>query len=1012
MQHAQRPTSQFHSGRRQHRSCDQCRKGKRACDVAIVASSINWPSNRPLNARVGGGIDGQSPHAVTAAEPCSNCAKTGKGCTLEWLNSVRRGDMRRLKGNISGKTAPKRSEPSYTPHDRRQRRTSSASPVYQTRPPPSDEGVSISEPLNYDFSPTDLDAFQLATYFAADDKAADYSQADKGAWEPQEPDDQAVAQPLPDKSIHEPNYIETSNFDRTRVYSEAVNRHSGTDASQNGDQTFHSSKCRSDSLQSQKHPRLSRRTRSSLEAPYQWQEQGSTRRHPSFPWTLSTSSDPSSSAPQQRLAESANQSLLTGGLLQIYHDSMENALSCWLTEKTCPYRINDALSLPFNSPNSNRHEPMIEEWGPNWSNRICVRVCRLDRASAAVRDRPLTLSEEKAASRALHLAIMSFATQWAQNSQRSAAEFSAFTLFEDGHLDGSPTSGTDTRFGGSSANHNATPTPAIEFDREIQEVFWHQARRALQDTAEIESFRVIFAHIIFSLTQPPLDKTQHIQGAASKRRYSSTSVTNSTQLGDYSSPNDYGLNNGPSSCSTTTGYGVTMPSSKDLDEVIELEGPPIFLETALRQIYSYRCKLGRLRMRNASRIRIQASGGLVDPSTSPPSSTDPLTVEDRKTFDLLFWLSVMFDTLSAAMNKRPLVVSDEDSDVNRCDSFPNDPLRKYYPGFSGASSSSISDDSDSRLWGNLLLRQKDLRHCHFVARWPCSYEDAASTLCDAAPIKVLLFRKVTRLQTLLSRGITTDRLEESIHDALKVYQYWLDTYNPFILSCIANHDELPNRIQSWYVVLAGHWHLAGLLLADAIASVDDARMGLEPQRMARQSSLLVEKLREQNAYAISDLGRCASPRHDSSFAQGREFHHAVNKGALLTEPWTVVLIRSFSNAGNVLLELLANRAQFFAVGDITDIEIEQLRSRCESCIQALWYLGKKSDMALLAANALSDALRDRLFNVSQIISTETLDGLRNQGGEAVRRHLFSNPIVNEAFSFPFSDVPPSGMSLF
>lgn len=26
----------FKTGRRQHRSCDQCRKGKRACDVAFA----------------------------------------------------------------------------------------------------------------------------------------------------------------------------------------------------------------------------------------------------------------------------------------------------------------------------------------------------------------------------------------------------------------------------------------------------------------------------------------------------------------------------------------------------------------------------------------------------------------------------------------------------------------------------------------------------------------------------------------------------------------------------------------------------------------------------------------------------------------------------------------------------------------------------------------------------------------------------------------------------------------
>lgn len=59
------PSGTSKTGRRQYRSCDQCRKGKRACDIVL--------SEEPVSSQ--------------SAAPCSNCAKTRKPCTLVWLNS-------------------------------------------------------------------------------------------------------------------------------------------------------------------------------------------------------------------------------------------------------------------------------------------------------------------------------------------------------------------------------------------------------------------------------------------------------------------------------------------------------------------------------------------------------------------------------------------------------------------------------------------------------------------------------------------------------------------------------------------------------------------------------------------------------------------------------------------------------------------------------------------------------------------------------------------------------------
>lgn len=608
------------------------------------------------------------------------------------------------------------------------------------------------------------------------------------------------------------------------------------------------------------------------------------------------------------LSWSANQSILTESLVRVYRDSMENALSCWLTERTCPY-VGKQLPFGLCTPGPTEGE----EWGPVWTNRICTRVCRLDRAAATIRGRPLTLKEERAASRALHSTIMAFSTQWAQSKARCTTYFPSFVGEEacsSASKSINPEFNTEHRTSLEVNDSGPTSTLSLDFEQSMQETFWHQARQALQDSADVDSFRVVFAHIIFSLTQKPNveQKPGHLHSNTPPTQYNSSSIG-----------------------------GITA-GMDELELIVDSDGPPIFLEMAMRQLFSYRCKLERMERQKIT--------GLRNANSSPHHRTEVLSYEDRQTFDLLFWLGVMFDTLSSAMHKRPLVVSDEDSDIlsdaSSDSAYSSAPETTYRM--------ECMRKSESKLWGQFFLQQKQFESGDGVIRWPCPIERAAIALSDAAPVKVLLFRKVTYLQTLLSRQVKDERLEDAICDALSVHKHWNDIYGSFIMDCIANHDDLPPRIQSWYVVLAGHWHLAGLLLADLIESIDECGLGLESKQNLRLVSCLVPSLRTQNAYAISDLGRCSSPRSDSTFSKGREFHFAVNEGALLTEPWTAVLIRSFGKAGYLLLDWTT-----------FDDNERGAKARCEDCIQALWYLGRKSNMAMKVAEALSNAMKAKVF---------------------------------------------------
>ena len=613
------------------------------------------------------------------------------------------------------------------------------------------------------------------------------------------------------------------------------------------------------------------------------------------------------------LVSSANKAILREGLLKIYHNSFENALSCWLTERTCPYSAKADISL-------------ANDGGPDW-NRMYHRVFRLDRLSSSVRGRQLTFQEDRAVGKALNSAIFSFATQWAQSSERSRAKYP----FDHAANPAVFTSqSTDASWSG------------IEFDRTLQIAAWNEARVALQDAEDIESFRLVLAQIVFSLTQRPHDPTSELETAAENVETAKLA----SNAGD-------------------AGVEECEDLMSRLNLVIEAEDPPVHLEKGVRLIHSLRSRMTMCAGTPPLKSRANRRGKQYKPAANLVDAAD------RATIDLLFWLGVMFDTLSSAMHKRPLVLSDEDSDV-----YGNEP--RTAADHMQRDVGSVVSRSTEGVWDVHLFAHQRTRLQQNLVRWPCSLEQAAALLCDAAPVKVLLFRKVTRIQTLLSRSCRGERVERSIKAALSVCEHWERLYAPFIRDCMQYHDALPPRIQSWYICLTGHWHLATLLLADLIEIVDDSEFGLKTQQMLRTSTDFVACFRKSNCQALSDLARCSCPREDASFAQSRDFHFAVNQGALLTEPWTAVLIRAFAKAAVMLLET-EHMLLPFPVEYTSDTE--EAFQQADDCVQALWYLGRKSDMALSAAKILGDALRqkrqgaeDKLKEMSSYLEAETWHG--------------------------------------
>ncbi|VUC31014.1 unnamed protein product, partial [Clonostachys rosea] len=641
-------------------------------------------------------------------------------------------------------------------------------------------------------------------------------------------------------------------------------------------------------------------------------------------WSAPTASAISLLSPQESIITLSNNAMISENLLRIYHDVLEHNLSCWLAEETCPYGGPTQTQTLIRTATNQERFP--NELGSTWSNKIYGRVKRLDRVAQRNRLLQLRPTEDQAASKALDLVIMAFASQWAQSSFRQREQYQD----SPGDL------GSD-----------ASPPPE-EFDRHIQRTLWNQAKTALENVSGLECFRVVCAELIFGLCQRPFDGDE-------------TSSWESSSFGDYSSSS------------------VMETLMGRLQEAIENEEPPIFMERGTRKIHALKCKFDLWEAGWLDRNRGRAGGN---------SDAHAEIKEGKRTVQLLYWLSVMFDTISSSMNERPVVVADEECQHDAAWNMQElgDAIDSYGP---------VGETLPQRWQVNLFI-QDDPEKPSKIPPWPCSYDDAAATVTKAAPVKVLLFRHVSYLQSAIRRGRRGKVVEDSINASMLLYKYWNATYGPFFRSMVRDYDAVPSRVQSWFVCIWSHWHLAVLLLAEMIAFVDKKQLGIEDVRRRRSSANFCKQIAKSSAMEISDIAAVAAPKHGSKLNSGNSdasqwslppgvqespFHSVVHEGAILTEPWTILIIRSFTKAAAIHLEraeeLWHSRSADPSAGRH---EIQDSLDRCEYCMRGLWLLGKKSDMARKAAEILSRAHSEMTSQIamgSVMVPVESWEGILN-----------------------------------
>lgn len=589
------------------------------------------------------------------------------------------------------------------------------------------------------------------------------------------------------------------------------------------------------------------------------------------------------------IMENSNKILISDNLLQIYHDVLENNLACWLVEDTCPYRLRRRMWEPLSTqqnpiPRTHTHP----EWGVAWSNRMYRRIRQLDRSAQSAKLIRLTAFENQASSRALNLAIMAFSTQWAQGNRRlngfhGASRFENLTGHEGEEL-------------------------GDEFEQVLQHSTWEQTRQALQDVSDVECYRVVFAELIFGLVQKP----------SSSYEYDIDATVGSATRNLYNS--------------------VTTSVLPEVTGIIAREGPPTFMERAARKIQALKYRF------EAYQVGFQGARNCGTKHNA--EAFQGMSAEDGQTIGLLYWLAVMFDTLSSSIHGRPVVVPDEEC---------------QHAAAQRAAKGHTKGPAMNMRWNIDLYAQDDTERPSRL-HWPCPYEVATSAVARSAAVKVLLFRHVSYLQNGLRSFEHSQAIEETIKTALSVYRYWDVTHGAFFRDLTMKYESVPPRIRSWFPCISIPWHLGSLMLADLIDFVDDNWLGCDGYRAKRLHVGLVTKIRRTSSIGLAELAAVITPQAFGTVAlkQLPAFHFAVNQSPVLTEPWTILLIRAFTNASvfhmNEIEEL---RNQQWLDMDHNSEALQVSTARAESCIRALRFLGSKSRMAEAIAIVLSKNLDAR-----------------------------------------------------
>ncbi|PWN49984.1 hypothetical protein IE53DRAFT_369304 [Violaceomyces palustris] len=843
--------------RRQYRSCDKCRAGKRACDASYDSVA----------------------EAIAKKVACSNCKKKGKVCTFTYVLNILGGFPTSL---------PTAAPPCDQGFDTSRQDVLNPS---STLPPGTDphlqEGEASASQIR--LSPPPSLPAQAA-------RISDYHQNRNGAsW-----DIFSSAAPAFSDEVHQPDSLDpfapppcfTSSSTQVLppltevpvLPPSAISDWSSVHAPPSNALSRTHMEAALNALLPQSEP---------LQNPVHYHDFDGATLPDEWDWTHHHRNDNmtekereknrsqiiSYRSSSKRISENIDRIYLNDNLIRVYEGAAEHALRCWITSTNTPYMMMDHLrkARPISSPTSHR----LVYW----------RICELDRGSKSILGKD-SVREEKKIMEAFHAVILAFAAQWTPHwvvGDRS-----------------NPTSSSQQQ-------QRISAPDSIEREDRVRMALWTQARDKLQKVSEIDSFRVIFALIVFAWTEKPKELRE---------------------------------------LSVDSQLGADLISESSVLDTSSWQGPAeastLLLAAACRKLLSIR-----------SRVEVKTRRGLLPWKSSlqpgTEGSVDPALEEQEMkrmedTYHMVYWLGVMIDTETAVLRKHPPVVGDEDSEL-----YPS-PDRH-----SNRAAATIESLPTSRLWDDYILTNSEEREQTFAKSWPCSEARASATLAFSAPVKVLLFRQISRLQTCFWRRSSSPTVEKHIVRGLRIVDHWNRVYRPFLESCRESHEQLPASIQSWYILLAFPWDLAVLLFVEMVQTIDEAGAGGEEEARKRSVSTRDQTLRD---LACKDCANLIGTIQATQFATAEtntfEFVRDSGGNLLHTEPWAEIMVHSISATAKSEIRMQDVYRRSDSKGGRSECEAQLLESesRVEKYIWALSKLSGRSHLAKLAKERLDDVVRE------------------------------------------------------
>ncbi|KIW39371.1 uncharacterized protein PV06_09147 [Exophiala oligosperma] len=933
----------YRSNRKQYQSCDHCRKGRRGCDAVRL------------------GIDplGQ----VDPNNRCSMCQRYRKQCTFEWLRSV------------PVDTLPQRIKTMFgTPSQRFQENStlsslpvmpSDASSLLATKTTPQDifhnKGTSNPRTTGFGRSFLDIDLREtqdetLPSLFSGSSNGLDFpglslETVQSHAWHElynEQPDNSRHTIPgttLPSDSSYDLLSGTTASDFPVPIYEDA---------------DFQARRAQSEVLD----PKTLQQADLSAgwpPFPLEWHSMNE-RPGPAIPLSEPTAKSyyneshaPRLSPQESQLADTSNKTAVAEGLMKIYQDSLENALSCWITAENCPYNIK------LRKTRQRTLSDVI--YSPSASSSLYSRVFELDAGFSSLRSRPLTRAEHSGSSRALKLAIVAFASQWSYSSQLSPsdARWVNRLSFEDRYA-------TERQ---PSPDHEAMDT--YDFEGLLRQSVWNEARRCIDRWKYCGSFRVIFAIIMFSLTQQP---------------------PNEDELGDSSdepsepldpqmpSQGEYLLNPRrplmPQSYSPTISGGVltSSPSNPQISSFSRgLHDGSGSLGTAIHHLLNWKARL-----LSYSQDHGMPADTSINANRTRTSLLDPKSLYD---FNLVFWLGIMYDTTASVLGQSSLIAPDSDTLMYfELGSSCNTRAVKAFENLQTPSGMTTNKTpSLVNIWDSYIIEVDEARSSNLAAEGVFSAQLDTKTLQAAVPLKVLFWRKISKMQQVFSQPKKTSpaEVESVIKEALRVHDYWIMEYDTFFKACVGAHSQLSFQVQSWHLVLGMGWNLGCLLLARCIEFADQNSKSERLGRSLRASSALVNQLRKSGAYSIANLGRASGwPVSNSTSPAGsnKDIHFAISQSAILAEPHPDKLIRALEMACQTLLDWLQCWRSPTDATRLEDREwlyantsSDEISRHCVSCIDALKVLRRNSDAVNPIIYRLT--MQHRLLELGHELQTES-----------------------------------------